>query len=81
MYLIIIADIAPMMPGSLAHFNWPRLLRKYLDIQGLFTNPIIKGLTNTAQPKNVEKENNQNRLFHWDFRSRKEKSSLVGTES
>ena len=26
MYLIIIADIAPMIPGGLTHFNWPRLL-------------------------------------------------------
>ena len=26
MYLIIIADIAPMIPGSLTHFNWPRFL-------------------------------------------------------
>ena len=25
-YLIIIADIAPKIPGSLTHFNWPRLL-------------------------------------------------------
>ena len=25
-YLIIIADIAPRIPGSLMHFNWPRLL-------------------------------------------------------
>ena len=25
-YLIIIADIAPRIPGSLTHFNWPRLL-------------------------------------------------------
>ena len=27
MYSIIIADIAPMTPGNLTHFNWPRLLR------------------------------------------------------
>ena len=27
MYPIIIADIAPMTPGDLTHFNWPRLLR------------------------------------------------------
>ena len=27
MYSIIIADIAPMTPGDLMHFNWPRLLR------------------------------------------------------
>ena len=26
MYLIIIADIAPKIPGGLTHFNWPRLL-------------------------------------------------------
>ena len=26
MYPIIIADIAPRIPGSLMHFNWPRLL-------------------------------------------------------
>ena len=26
MYSIIIADIAPMTPGDLTHFNWPRLL-------------------------------------------------------
>ena len=26
MYLIIIADIAPMIPGGLMHFHWPRLL-------------------------------------------------------
>ena len=25
-YLIIIVDIAPRIPGSLMHFNWPRLL-------------------------------------------------------
>ena len=25
-YLSIIADIAPRIPGSLTHFNWPRLL-------------------------------------------------------
>ena len=30
---IIIADIAPWIPGSLTHFNWPRLLRK-AKIQG-----------------------------------------------
>ena len=27
MYPIIIADIAPMIPGGLTHFNWPRSLR------------------------------------------------------
>ena len=43
MYLIIIADIAPMIPDSLMHFNWPRLLRISFDIWGLFTSPIIKG--------------------------------------
>ena len=26
MYLIIIEDIAPYIPGGLMHFNWPRLL-------------------------------------------------------
>ena len=26
MYPIIIADIAPKIPGDLMHFNWPRLL-------------------------------------------------------
>ena len=26
MYPIIIVDIAPKIPGSLTHFNWPRLL-------------------------------------------------------
>ena len=26
MYPIIIADIAPRIPGGLTHFNWPRLL-------------------------------------------------------
>ena len=26
MYSIIIADIAPRIPGDLTHFNWPRLL-------------------------------------------------------
>ena len=26
MYSIIIADIAPKIPGDLTHFNWPRLL-------------------------------------------------------
>ena len=26
MYPIIIADIAPMIPGGLTHFNWPRSL-------------------------------------------------------
>ena len=26
MYPIIIADIAPRIPGSLMHFNWPKLL-------------------------------------------------------
>ena len=26
LYLIIIADIAPKIPGGLTHFNWPRLL-------------------------------------------------------
>ena len=25
-YPIIIADIAPRIPGSLTYFNWPRLL-------------------------------------------------------
>ena len=25
MYPIIIVDIAPMIPGGLMHFNWPRL--------------------------------------------------------
>ena len=25
-YPIIIADIAPMIPGNLTHFHWPRLL-------------------------------------------------------
>ena len=25
-YPITIADIAPKIPGSLMHFNWPRLL-------------------------------------------------------
>ena len=25
-YPIIIADIAPRIPGSLMHFNWPKLL-------------------------------------------------------
>ena len=25
-YPIIIADIAPRIPGGLTHFNWPRLL-------------------------------------------------------
>ena len=27
MYSIIIANIAPRIPGSLTHFHWPRLLR------------------------------------------------------
>ena len=26
MYPIIIADIAPRIPGGLMHFDWPRLL-------------------------------------------------------
>ena len=26
MYSIIIVNIAPMIPGSLTHFHWPRLL-------------------------------------------------------
>ena len=45
MYLIITANIAPRIPGNLTHFNWPRLLQYVFSIQGLFTSPIIIGLT------------------------------------
>ena len=48
MYSIIIADIAPRMPGNLMHFNLPRLLRYAFGIQGLFTSPLIIGLMEIA---------------------------------
>ena len=47
-YPIIIADIAPRVPSSLTHFNWPRLLRQ-TKLQGLIfffvTRPTLIGLT------------------------------------
>ena len=38
-YPIIIADIAPRIPGSLTHFNWPRLLCYKLYYRVYLQNP------------------------------------------
>ena len=44
MYSIIIADIAPMTPGNLTHFNWPRLLRNKPTYRVLLQDLSYDGL-------------------------------------
>ena len=53
-YPIIIADIAPRVPGSLTHFNWPRLLWKS-QITGFrfYKSPTIFGFNEYKRKKEV----------------------------
>ena len=53
MYSIIIADIAPMTPGDLTHFNWPRLLRNKPRYR-VYYNTYHKTVNTCMQQENTE---------------------------
>ena len=57
MYSIIIADIAPMTPGNLTHFNWPRLLRNKPTYRVYYKTYHMMAYTCTKQ------ENTENVTF------------------